>query len=434
MSSVGGNGAAPGDARRVLLLAADYYGTLAAARCYGAAGFHVTMADESPRARFLRSRHAAAKEIHPPIADVPAFLDWLVRFGERHPGTFLYPPNDNLAWLFAREHERLSKIYSMYSPSESAVITLLDKKRLRDACLAPDVGIEGPLTEAQNEGEPPADLAARLRFPVLVKPRTQVFLASGFKGSIVRGPHELAPMLARFTEQAALHPVLTSRYPELLTPIVQEYLAVAEGHILSVSGFVTDDGRAVARSAMKVLQRPPRVGIGLCFESRPVERALVDKLVALCRTIGYHGVFEAEFIVDGDRRLLIDFNPRFYSQMAFDVARGMPLPLLAWHAGRGEREALDDALARATGWRSQGNEIYVHKTMFDLALTLNRLTGQMSKDVVQHWRDWYAQHPEVTDAVRDSTDPAPAIADLMSWGRHMLVHPRSFFRFFVSQS
>ena len=37
--------------KRVLLLGADYYGTLAAARCYGRHGIAVTMADESTRDR-----------------------------------------------------------------------------------------------------------------------------------------------------------------------------------------------------------------------------------------------------------------------------------------------------------------------------------------------------------------------------------------------
>ena len=102
-----------------------------------------------------------------------------------------------------------------------------------------------------------------------------------------------------------------------------------------MAGFVDDGGECVALASMKILQRPRKVGIGLCFEARAIEEPLVEKIAALCRRVGYTGVFEAEFVVAGDRRLLIDFNPRFYSQMGFEVARG--LPAAAARVARGER-------------------------------------------------------------------------------------------------
>jgi NAD(P)-dependent dehydrogenase (short-subunit alcohol dehydrogenase family) len=44
---------------------------------------------------------------------------------------------------------------------------------------------------------------------------------------------------------------------------------------------------------------------------------------------------------------LIDVNPRFYSQMGFDIARGLPLPMLVWHAARGEDDRVEAELERA---------------------------------------------------------------------------------------
>ena len=102
--------------------------------------------DEGQRrgARGLYSRHVAERLVHPPLSRPSELVDWLVDHGESHPGTLLYPPNDHLAWLFAAERDRLSKVFAMYSPSEDAVFTLLDKKRLHDACA--DVGIDVPRT------------------------------------------------------------------------------------------------------------------------------------------------------------------------------------------------------------------------------------------------------------------------------------------------
>ncbi|MBX3190058.1 MAG: carbamoyl-phosphate synthase [Labilithrix sp.] len=418
----------------VLLLGADYYGTLAAARCYGKRGIRVTMADESKRARALYSRHVAEKLVHPPISRPEELIDWLVSWGRAHPGTLLYPPNDHLSWLFAAHREALAEAFVMYSPSEEAILTLLDKKRMHDACADPAVDIDVPHTLALGEQGAEAPVADDLRYPVLLKPRTQVFLESGIKGFIVHDRAALAAELARYRQLVAFNRVLTERHPDIAEPMVQEYLVAAETSIFSVSGFVTDGGEIIPRAAMKVLQRPRKVGIGLCFEGRAVEPILVEKLGALCKKIGYRGAFESEFIADGDRRLLIDFNPRFYSQMGFDIARGLPLPILVWHAARGERAELERELASARAWTASGDEVYCHKTMLELVLTLQGMSGQMSRGDVRKWRDWHAfarRRDAATDAVRDPDDRMPAVIDAASWVQHFAKHPRSFVRSFV---
>lgn len=414
----------------VLLLGADYYGTLAAARCYGHHGLDVVMADENKNARALFSRHVKTKLVHPPVSDPRALVRWLVDYGTAHPNTLLYPPNDHLAWLFAAESDALSKVFLTYAPSEETVITILDKKRLHEACAA--VGIEHPETHALGAAGIDSPVVRDLRYPVLLKPRTQVFLEGGIKGFIAHDAKELATELLRFRELVKFNPILTDRHPDIHEPMVQEYLTAAETNIFSMSGFVDDDGEVVARAAMKVLQRPRKVGIGLCFEGRSIEPELEAKFGALCKSIGYRGAFEAEFIVTGDKRLLIDFNPRFYSQMGFDVARGLPLPMMVWHAARGERDALKRMMGRAREWRPSGEERYCHKTMLDLVLTLQGLSGQMSPSDVRAWRAWYANHRHAAvDAVRDPDDRMPAIVDAASWVRHFAKHPRSFVRSFV---
>jgi hypothetical protein len=129
---------------------------------------------------------------------------------------------------------------------------------------------------------------------------------------------------------------------------------------------------------------------------------------------------------------LIDFNPRFYSQMGFDIARGMPLPMLVWHAARGEHARVREALAFARAWRPRGDEVYCHKTMLDLVLSLQGLSGQMTGEEVRRWRNWYAQHEKTAiDAVRDQDDRMPAVIDAAQWMHHFARHPRSFVRNFV---
>jgi predicted ATP-grasp superfamily ATP-dependent carboligase len=414
----------------VLLLGADYYGTLAAARAYGRAGVRVVMADDNPRARGLYSRFVSEKLTHPPLSEPERLIDWLIDYGKANPDTLLYPPNDHLAWLFAAQRTRLDPHFAMLSPPEDAVFTLLDKKRLHDA--AKRVGIDVPTTLALADIGVESTMVKSVPFPVLLKPRTQVYLKSGIKGFIAHDHHELSDELKRFQELVAFDQVLKDRHPDVSEPMLQEYLTAAETSIFSVSGFVTIDGDIVARGAMKVLQRPRKVGIGLCFEGRPVEQVLVDRLQDLCKSIGYYGAFESEFIVYGKKRLLIDFNPRFYSQMGFDIARGLPLPLLVLHAANGDNDKVEAELARARAWSANGDEVYCHKTMLDLVLSLQGLSGQMTAEEVKRWRAWYTKHRKhATDAVRDSDDRMPSVIDAAQWVTHFARHPRSFVRSFV---
>lgn len=412
----------------VLLLGANYYGTLAAARAFGKAGLCVTVADENRRARALYSRYVNGRLVHPQLSPRGALVDWLVEWGTRHPGAFLYPSNDHLAWLFALERERLSKVFAMFSPGEDVVITLLDKKRLHTACET--AGIDVPDTAVFADNVTDATVTRTPKFPVLLKPRTQVYQQRGMKGFIAHDLVQLRTALRHFRELVVYAPELTHRYPDIAEPMVQEYLPAAESEIISISGYADEGGVIAARGAVKVLQRPRKAGIGLCFEDRPVETALVEKLSALCKTVGYYGVFEAEFVPHRNRLLLIDFNPRFYSQMGFDIARDLSLPLLIWHAAKGDGTAFTDVLARSYAWKSSGNEVYCHKTLFDRVLALQGLSRQMSKDEVSHWRTWYATH-RPTDAVRDPDDRMPAVIDATQWAGHFMRHPRSSLRDYV---
>jgi predicted ATP-grasp superfamily ATP-dependent carboligase len=419
--------------RRVLLLGADDYGTLAAARTFGQAGFEVTVADERRHAQALYSRHVKTKLVHPSVWSPSALIDWLADWGTRHPGALLYPTNDHLAWLFDLEGDRLSAVFVMLASAVGAVFTLLDKKRLLEACSS--VGIDVPATLILDEvvGGVDSDVVRSLKFPVLLKPRTQVYLrGGGIKGLIARDYIELGGQLKRFRKLVSYAPFLADRHPDIAGPLLQEYLTAAETDIYSVSGFADESGVVVARAAVKMLQRPRKLGIGLCYEGRPVEQPVVNKLSSLCRAVGYRGAFEAEFIPDGERRLLIDFNPRFYSQMGFDIARGVVLPRLVWHAANDDHVSLKAELDKARAWTSGGNEVYCHKTWLDLLSRLQGLSRQMNREQRSNWRSWYANHKaSATDAVRDTDDPMPAVVDAAQWGIRLARYPRSSVRDFV---
>src|SRR6476469_7140892 len=90
----------------VLLVVADYHGTLAAVRSLGRAGVPVIVADWRRLVPARWSRFAARTTWCPDLnADPMGFLGWLHELGFREPGLALLPTTDDLAWLYARHRD-----------------------------------------------------------------------------------------------------------------------------------------------------------------------------------------------------------------------------------------------------------------------------------------------------------------------------------------
>jgi predicted ATP-grasp superfamily ATP-dependent carboligase len=278
-----------------------------------------------------------------------------------------------------------------------------------------------PTTDAEV-----ADLAPKLSYPVLVKPRTQVYLTSHIKGLRVHDPDQLKDAWQAWTRQQYA-PKLLAYDPTARLPMIQAYHPESSDQIYSLCG-VVDGGRiAGVRAAHKLLQIPRHLGIGICFEEAPVDPMQVAAVGRLLDAAGYFGVFEFEFIRVGERTLLIDANPRFYSQMGFDIDRGMPLPLYVYAAALGEARPEMNAPEAAPRRR-----VYIHRLNLELTLWLQSLSGRVAPAERERWQRWCEERlPAATDAVIDPDDLLPAAADLVRTLGAYARHPRSFVRTLV---
>ncbi|WP_434385326.1 carbamoyl-phosphate synthase [Melittangium boletus] len=415
----------------MLLTMADYYGTLAAARSLGRLGIPITIAESKLLAPARWSRYVTRRVECPDVGDSDAFLEWLLRFGQKNPGHVLYPTSDDMAWLFALHRDELAPHFRMYQPPVDAIYGLLNKQRLHDLCK--DVGLDTPETWFPEDEAGLERVAAEARFPVLLKPQTQILFESHVKGSQVERASELLPRHREFLEKNRYGRKLLAYDARANRPMVQAFHAEAAQNIFSLSGFVDRTGELfVARGALKVLQRPRKLGIGLCFEEVPVDVELAEKVRQLCKRLGYFGTFEVEFIRAGGRQLLIDFNPRFYSQMGFDIARGMPLPLFVYEAACGHEAQLAEVARAALAWKGGGQYIYCHRGIFELLLRAQGLSGRLSSNEVTHWREWYARNRErAVDAVMDPGDWVPWMVDVAMHLRSYARHPKGFIRTMV---
>ncbi len=411
----------------VLLTDADYYGTLAAARLLGSQGIGVTVAQPGRAAPASWSRYVR-RTLCPPLTRTGAFLEWAMVLGEREPGLVFYPTSDDFAWFIAANREELSQRYLLYSPSIDVMERVLDKGTLHQLCAR--VGIDTPTTWCPETDAELEAIARAAPFPLLIKQRTQVLSATHSKGVIVAGPEELKPKFHAFVRVNTHGSAIARRRPEACQPMIQAICPPpAEGTLL-VAGFVDREGRVVAaRASHKILQRPRRLGIALCLNEAPIEPDLEQRLGALCREAGYHGVFHVEFIPSQGRYLLIDFNPRYYHHLAFEIARGMPLPMFTYHGATGDDAALARAGEAARACSIPDGRVFTHWLDFQVMVRGRETAGRMSRDEAERWRRWSAQHrARMVDAVLDRSDPLPSLVDTAVGLTHWLRHPRSFIR------
>jgi predicted ATP-grasp superfamily ATP-dependent carboligase len=421
----------------VLLTMGSYPPTLAAIRCLGRAGVPVTLAEWRRFVPARWSRFVTRRVACPDLEARPDdYLAWLLEFGAREPGHVLLASSDDLAWLYARHREALSRHFTVGVPGLESIYALVNKVRLQEACA--EVRIDVPRSWFAEGRAALAALAGEVAYPVVVKPQTQVFLWPHQKGRVVRSAEALPALYDDFLACTHHHPSLTAQDPGVDRPMLQAFEEGAAAGIYNLAGYAGPEGLSVVLASRKILQRPRLLGVGLVFEEAEVRPELVEPLLALFRKVGYQGVFEVEYLEAGARRLLIDVNPRFYGEMAFEVARGAPLPWLAYLGAlaeaSGDRTALALAVAEArravaTAALPGSGRIYRHWCMLELHFLLLRLAGRMRSEERGRWRAWLAARRDRTlDAVYDADDRWPWLVDALDVLCQPVRHPRATWR------
>jgi predicted ATP-grasp superfamily ATP-dependent carboligase len=414
--------------RGILLCDAGYYGTLAAARALGRDGVSVTVVDSQPSEPTLWSRHVRQKFQCPPIDDTERFVAWLLRFGESQPGHVLYATSDELCFVLSLYREELSKNFCLYQPEFSVLAGILDKGVLMQQARA--AGLDTPETWLPTNEVDVESAVREARGPLMIKPRTQIMLTTHAKGALApKNARGARAEYARFVRSNRYARPVRERLSAATRPMLQRFYPEAMNGVYSLAGFRDRAGRHfVAMGANKVLQRPRTMGVGLCFEPAPVEPDLAKKVERLLDRIGYYGVFEVEFIRADNRWLLIDYNPRFYGQMALDIVRGLPLPQLAY-AGASGNEAEIARLIRGVPANGDGLHAFCNKFSLRVLLGAQRLFGGMTREEIASWRSWrLAKGASLVDAVADPDDPGPYVAEVYKQLRSYVLDPRLFWR------
>jgi D-aspartate ligase len=413
----------------ILLANADWYGTLAATRSLGRRGVPVYVASDRWLATASWSRFTTRKLPCPPLEEPERFLDWLCAVGQREPGVVLYPTSDDATFLYALRIDELSRTFRMYQPGLDPILHVLDKKRLY--ATARKVGIDVPDTWFPESEADVEKIAREAPMPLLVKPRTQVLSHTHSKGIIVHDRADLLPSYRRLRD-SRYGKALLDRMPGASQPMIQSYLVEGAQQIHVLAAFRDRERRSfAARSGFKIFQRPRSLGIGLCFVDAPLDLHLGERVRDLADAVGYFGLFQLEFIRVGNRDLLIDFNPRFYNQLAYDVARGLPLPQMVYSAACGETGEVTRLVHDAGNGHGRGNEglVFCYDFGLKLMLATQLLTGRMSTAEAARWRKWRDDHRDrAIDPAKSPGDELPALVDMAAEIVRIARHPRAFVR------
>jgi hypothetical protein len=135
-------------------------------------------------------------------------------------------------------------------------------------------------------------------------------------------------------------------------------------------------------------------------------------------------VFEVEFIRGPSGLQLIDFNPRYYGQMQFDISRGLDLPLLVHGAALGL--PLPSALVHRPPDAPEG---YCDGLTLDALHLASLVSGASSRAQLLRWQRWRkARAGALVDPVRTGADTVPAWMDGLGAVLDRLRHPRKLLR------
>lgn len=410
----------------VILGAPDWYGTVAATRDLGRRGVPVYLIGADRHAQSISSRFAAGRVDAPDPREPERFFQFLLEYGRKHPGHVLLRASDDVAFIHSHWREELATAFRLHIPSADVLQNLLDKKHLQRH--ASSVGLRTPDTSFPADDVEARRIGETARFPLLLKQRAQALSRTSWKGTPVYRAEDLAPAWRTFTARNTFAPLLGECWPGADRPMLQEYLPKESTRILCLSGFIAPSGSFATRASLKVLSHPRLLGIGLCFEHRPVLPDLEAAMITLCRRVGYTGLFQCELIERGDDLLLIDLNLRFYNFMSFDTARGLPQAWLQYLLATGRESELEEELARARQAVDAEGWVWCNHAALITQLSIERMRGYADRGEIARWRAWRSRARRVIDPVWQSDDWGPGMNDLRKRVLHLARHPRDTIR------
>jgi predicted ATP-grasp superfamily ATP-dependent carboligase len=311
----------------VLVLDGNENQAVAATRALAAAGHSVWVGADAPWSKAGWSRACSQSfRYASPDADAAQFVASVRGALKRAGGGLVLPMTEQSTLpLSAARAELLDAGAAFVLPSHESVLRAFDKQQT--TALARRLGVDVPATAAiANDAELEA-AAARLRFPIVLKPRSSQEMRGGIVRTTggpvyARNPHELRAAWSRLARRCA-------------AALAQEFV---DGGGCGYFALMRR-GRLRVEFAHRRIRdvRPTGSGSAVRESVYPSSRVR-DAAVAILEALEWHGVAMVEFRVRPDGTpVFLEVNGRFWNSLALAIHAGVNFPaLLATLAATGE--------------------------------------------------------------------------------------------------
>jgi predicted ATP-grasp superfamily ATP-dependent carboligase len=406
--------------RTVTVFDVDVPTGVAFARSLGRAGVQTKVYSADRQAAGRYSRHARNVRPCPPVRRADEFVAWIADGLTEGWIDLIAPTSDYVSFAVGAVVEKIGiDAMTVGHPDPQASRTALFKERFYAAFNR--LGFPTPETTAPATVDEALADAERMGYPVLLKPRCHAGIGTR-RGVVIANAAALASAFHPWPLCSCNDTVLLHE-PAIRMPLLQRYHELGTVDVISVSGYLAQDGSLVALNhCRKLSQSPPRLGVGTMFEQVGAQ-PFTDVAVDAVREVMGTGIFELEVLVDKatGAHYAVDLNPRGFGQMTLDMGRGNDLPMLWYNDVASASLPTRPALRRPPEIWHDTIGCYVE---FAVRLAL----GPRRRAVARHAWDRLVR-PSV-GAMHEWGDPLPGVVFALDHLRH----PRALVRPFITDN
>lgn len=284
-------------------------------RALGRHGVPIIACSSDPRAIGFRSSFVCEKYVTPAYHDEESFLEFLAEHARHWDRPILFPTDDHLAVLLARNREVLAKDFVVPGPDWDTMDKVIDKSKTY--AVAQDAEIPVPVSFFPTSEEDLEERAMSLHYPCVLKPRVgHIFqMVTGRKLFVVR---DASTLIRRAT------PLLREGHQMM----VQEIVPGGDDAIYVYAAYYNGNHEPWAEFTGRKVRQIPR-GYGTTRVLRGVRCPQVLRLGReLLAALRYSGLSDVEFKLDyrdGSYKL-IEVNPRSGKWIGCAIASAVDLP------------------------------------------------------------------------------------------------------------
>lgn len=303
----------------------------------------------------------------------------------------LIPANDTALVLVSQHDARLRELLYVACPPPQVVQRVLDKSLTLE--IARKAGIPVPSTYRVSSASELEAISSQLRFPVVAKPYHK--------------SDEMDFKVRYFQTYELLHQALADDDRLGSRLLLQEF---AQGDGVGIEVLMHHGEPVAIFQHRRLKEVPASGGVATVAIAEPLEPMLVDQALALLRALEWEGVAMVEFRYDRGRHrsCLIEVNGRFWGTLALVVQAGVDFPWYVWQLAHGEKPVVPLNYSVGARWRWSAGYL---SRWHDLGKDSVRKVFQHPaglKELIPSFADLNTR-----DALWDTTDPMPAIGEML---------------------